>query len=255
MYSLFRYDENVPQYYVQESRDFQMLVRLLTLAVGACKYDADQIQYSNNPDLCSDRTLFHLDGKLGFLPNKEYISSYLREVAKVFARLVRIKGTRKAIVQAVQLFFQAQNLQTSMYVDITNGGTSSEDTDYVINIGMASDVKNTDLLEDILRYILPTGYVTNIFFYDSIEKMVEYVNNYKEKDYGRIAFFTFDDTFYSAMQGSNQLNDIKPYKGFKSADGSELEDIWSKLPDHHSISMQDILLGDGTDGNPDGTDD
>ena len=38
---IFRFDEHVPEIYVSESRDMQMLLRLFTFGLNTSKYEAE----------------------------------------------------------------------------------------------------------------------------------------------------------------------------------------------------------------------
>ena len=44
---IVRWDEQVPENYINTSRDFQVLTRLLTYGLNSSKFDADTIKYFN----------------------------------------------------------------------------------------------------------------------------------------------------------------------------------------------------------------
>ena len=46
---MFRIQDNVPEVYVEESRDFQLFSRIYDFAFQSCKLRVDSLQYSNDP--------------------------------------------------------------------------------------------------------------------------------------------------------------------------------------------------------------
>lgn len=160
---ILRYDEMVPEVYVQQSRDFQVLTRLLTLGLSSSKYFADKLKFQNSPQCIDDNLLVLLQEKVGFYTKKNFSTSELRSLLEVFYSLIRNKGSLSSIEQAIRLFFQIQNLNTNAYINIIN---KSDIDSYSIQIGIDSSIRDISLLQEILKYIIPTGYIISIFFYE-----------------------------------------------------------------------------------------
>ena len=97
---LLRFDEKVPGVYVKESRDFQVLTRLFTLGLNQSKYNADSMQFMNDPLHVNNRLLTLLQQKVGFYTNREFYDDAIRKVCKMFYALVKHK------VQKLQLLKQ-----------------------------------------------------------------------------------------------------------------------------------------------------
>lgn len=179
--SVIRFDEMVPEVYVKESRDFQVISRLFTLGFNNAKYNANELLYLNDANLIDDSLLPLLQRKVGFYTSKEFTSDEIRQVCKVFYSLVRNKGSLEAIEEAIRIFFQIQNINTSAYINIINKvyklNSSVQDNEksyildneksYILEIGINYGIMDTTLLMEMLKYILPTGYYINIFFYES----------------------------------------------------------------------------------------
>ena len=88
-------------------------------------------------------------------------SNVLRVILKNFSNLVSRKGTDYAICGAVYVFLKAYNIctQTTIYRD--------NDT-HEIWIGINNSVIDISVLETVLKYLVPTGYITHIYFYEDV---------------------------------------------------------------------------------------
>jgi hypothetical protein len=163
-----RFDENVPSYYVTGSRDFQLLTRLLTFALNAAKVKADQNLYLNDPLLIDNNLISLLQTKVGFWTPYEFTDDALRLVCDVFDLAVRRKGSKQGIIEAVEVFLRTLGITTDFDIFIQNKDINGEDS-YYIEIGINSSWHDSTLLREILRYILPTGYILSIYYYDLIK--------------------------------------------------------------------------------------
>lgn len=159
---IFRLDDNVPRIYVNESRDFQMLCRLFTYGLNSPKYEAETLHYLNSGMLTNDRLLTNLCEKTGFMDGTSIKGEYLRFITENFGRLVRDKGAKTGICNAVYLYLLMYNISTACYVQIDR-------KTYTIHIGIKSAVKDIQVLYTILKYIVPTGWILDIFFYQEMQ--------------------------------------------------------------------------------------
>ena len=83
------------------------------------KFDIDNIRYINDAEHINSRLLNLLKLKVGFFTKEEFKDQYLREVIKVFSLIVKKKGTRQAILDAINLYFRACRYNGD-YVVVTN---------------------------------------------------------------------------------------------------------------------------------------
>ena len=166
---MFRLINNVPEAYVNRSRDFQLLCNLFDLVNNGVKFDIDTIMTQQDTELCRDTLLPLLQHKLGFFTGTTIDDESLRTILKVFPSLVKKKGTKEGIIEAIQLFFYTQNVNgnTAVYIRNSLGGVSG---DYIVQCELTSQVvSNLDILYEILKYIIPTGYFVEYFIYrDSV---------------------------------------------------------------------------------------
>lgn len=159
---IFRLDDNVPRMYVKGSRDFQMLTRLFTYGLNPSKYEVETLHYLNSGMLTNDRLLGNLCEKPGFMDGESIKGEYLRYITENFGRLVRDKGAETGILNAVYLYLLMYNLGTAVLVNC-------DKQDYVVHIGIKSSVKDLDVLFTILKYIVPTGWIIDIYFYSELK--------------------------------------------------------------------------------------
>lgn len=172
---IIRFENNVPDNYLVGSRDYQALLRLFTFGISSIKFDVDNIRYVNDASHINSRLLNLLKLKVGFFTKEEFKDQYIREVLKVFSLIVKKKGTRQAIYDAINLYFRACRYNGDYVVEINNKDAIQP---YMIRIGVTKESNDILLLEEILKYILPTGYLYEVFKYST----AKYKSNYYSQD-------------------------------------------------------------------------
>ena len=172
---IVRFENNVPDNYLIGSRDYQALLRLFTFGINSVKFDVDNIRYINDASHINSRLLNLLKLKVGFFTKEEFQDQYIREVLKVFSLILKKKGTRQAIYDAINLYFRACRYNGDYVVEIINKDAV---TPYKVRIGITKESKDILLLEEILKYILPTGYLYEVFKYST----AKYRSNYYSQD-------------------------------------------------------------------------
>lgn len=228
---LIRLQNKVPPVYVEESRDFQLYCRLYDVIINGLKYDIDGIENLINTDTCKSTILQLLQTKLGFFTEKNLTDEALRYILKSFILLVRKKGTKEAIQQAVYMFLKINKLETSIKVDIINDKPTtaqklkygSHITDHCILIGIESSVRDTTPLYEVLKYIIPFGYSIFFYFFSEISEDM----------------LLYEEQSLRALKVSNDVNStisgyMPPTSAFKP-DG-DLRNKWDKLPDEWEIA-------------------
>ena len=88
--------------------------------LNSAKVEADSLLYLNDAILIADRLLPLLQTKVGFWTRKEFTNDQLRLVCDAFDLLMRKKGCRDGIVQAVQIFIKTLGISTNFDILITN---------------------------------------------------------------------------------------------------------------------------------------
>lgn len=156
----FRIRNNVPDVYVKQSRDFQLMCDLFDLVNNGVKFDIDTIMDLSDTELCRESMLPYLQKKLGFNLSKEITSENLRKILKSFPYLVNYKGSKMGIEKAIALFLHVIYSDCAHTVTIYNNVSSDSILGpYVINVELKDRVlKQLHILQDLLKYIVPCGY-------------------------------------------------------------------------------------------------
>lgn len=157
---MFRLQDNVPEVYVNESRDFQLFTRLYDVVFGGVKYSIDSLQRTTNTLECDERLLPLLKYKLGFFSELELDNEGLRLLLSTFPYIIRYKGSKKALLNILYLFNRINKIQNQQYnlKVINNPESLSSQDDHLLHIQLSSNLYSNKLLLELLRLVVPTGY-------------------------------------------------------------------------------------------------
>ena len=162
---VFRIQENTPEVYTNTSRDFQLIGRLYDCVINGVKFDTDSILRIIDTESIDSKLLKLLQTKIGFFTSADITDDDLRYVLESFPIIVKNKGSLKGINQAVAVFLKLKHIKSDVKVDIFNKyGTHP----YTVQINLNMPYTDTILLDEILKYVLPTGYVVAYSFYNDI---------------------------------------------------------------------------------------
>lgn len=165
---MFRLENNVPSTYVENSRDFQLLLRLYDSVFTGVRFDESTIPNILDPRLINDRMLDLYATKVGFFTNTIIDSKILREILQTFPYAIKNKGNKKGIEQAVYTILKTERNYSIPQIIVDN-------EKYSITIYTSKEIKNKKALEAFLEYIIPIGYTYSIEQYISNE----YVDRFK----------------------------------------------------------------------------
>lgn len=159
---MFRLQNNVPEVYVNESRDFQLLCRLYDSLQNGIKYEIDTILNLLEPSAALDEVLELLCTRVGFFPKVQLDSNVLKYIISAFPYLIKNKGTAVGIKAAVYTILKAENDPKAVEqpeVIVTNKSTESGQYEpYMVYIFTYNDIYNRAALKELLGYVLPFGY-------------------------------------------------------------------------------------------------
>ena len=179
---MIRLQDKTPEVYCAESRDFQLFCRLYDCVVNGIKFDIDTIPDILDGMTCRSSMLQLLQTKVGFFTNKRLTDDALRYVLTAFPIMIKNKGSLKAIQQAVNVFFKVNGIKSEVQIWAVSEPTQVYDTwveDHTIVIGINSIIKDVSLLEEIFRYILPTGFGYYFYFYNQVDEITSYLQEHK----------------------------------------------------------------------------
>ena len=138
----------VPDIYYKQSRDFQLLGRLYEVALNYTKATSDMIYTIPNSNYADSSLINILATTLGFKQKHEYSSAQLAAVCSILPTILRLKGTMAAISIVCQTILNAENITEEFYIE----ELSPQYYELLV-----PKLQNTNLLYDILEYIIPFG--------------------------------------------------------------------------------------------------
>lgn len=160
---MFRVQRNVPEVYVNESRDFQLLSRLYDCWQGSVNYNVLSMVNSLEPTTALDRVLELLATRVGFFPRVHLDANILRYIIASFPYILKNKGTSTGIKEAVYAIMKAEvdpKATEEVVVTIDNH-------DRNVIIATQNNIYNKLALREVMRYVLPFGYTYSLVQYTS----------------------------------------------------------------------------------------
>ena len=154
---MFRTQELVPEVYPDKSRDFQLFCRMYDVVFNSVKRSIDSMNHTSSTDSCDARLLPLLKTKLGFFSDLEVTDDELRKILAAFPHIVKYKGSSKAIQYIINLYsrlFASSEGSVNMHPVNSN---------YVIEVFSDTAIQKTEILVELLKYIVPTGYMIDYY--------------------------------------------------------------------------------------------
>ena len=156
---MFRLQNNVPEVYPEKSRDFQIFCRLFDASFNSVKQSIDSMELITDTMACDSVLLPLLKDKLGFYSSLDLGDKELRYILDAFPVLMRYKGSQRAIDYVTNLYSRiVSSISTSAPIQV-----NVENNNYVIEVSSTQAVVRSDLLFELLNYILPTGYLIDYY--------------------------------------------------------------------------------------------
>lgn len=146
---MFRIENNVPDVYPEESRDFQLLSRLGDLVFHQVKTSTDSLKNVSNTLLCDNSLLSLLSTKVGMFTDLDNIEETAhRKALSAFPYIIRYKGSMRGIRYVCNLFEQLANTNVECSYDAANQN---------VNIVFLKYVSSIELLKVLIEYVRPAG--------------------------------------------------------------------------------------------------
>lgn len=156
---LFKLEENVPDVYVEMSRDFQLLCRVYDIFVNSNIITQSKIRQQLNIEQIDDKLLKLLAGRLGFNSDNYIPTEVMRSILLQFPFMIKNKGTKVGIEQAIKSVIKQTSRVNSVYVsDIT---IATGEIKVTVESDDASAV-DMSYLSNVLKYVVPVGYTVNV---------------------------------------------------------------------------------------------
>lgn len=162
--ALLRLQDNVPEVYVNDSRDFQLISRVYDCVNNGVKFDIESLKYLSDTKHCRSSYLGLLKCRQGFSESKDVDSDTLRTILEGFPYIIKNKGNKTGIKEVLNVFSKVLHVHLSLSVQIINY------PDYIVKVKVSGNpssaplVHNLYILEDLMKYVLPAGYQLEFVF-------------------------------------------------------------------------------------------
>lgn len=164
--SMFLVENNVPDVYVNESRDFQLVSRLYDLVFQSTRFSIDSIDYISDTEHCNEAILDLLGSKVGFFSSLKLTDSTYRKVISAFPYIIRYKGSKTGLQLILNLFMHITNSRLTMREEQYPSTITIIFHDYMLNL---------DLLKALVEYVRPVGLLINYEFITHLDTDADYV--------------------------------------------------------------------------------
>ena len=227
---MIRTQELVPDYYIEKSRDFQVLCRLLDFLLNSTKYNTDSMLNLTDTERAKNTILPLIGDKFGIY-NKDAYST--REMLDALPCALQHKGSMHAVLTLIHAFLDSMDIfEYATVYNAKNKKSADEISEilrrdvspYTIVIVLSTypDLTKLRILDTYLRMGIPTGMFIDYAFGYSLK----IIDKYKYKDFV-ILYYTRAD-YTDEMGDNHQLVSIVKNSKDKLVHGSDL----SNLPDY-----------------------
>ena len=181
---MFRVKNNVPDVYVEESRDFQLVSALYDLVIQSNRFSIDSMELTSDTARCNNRLLPLIGTKVGLFKELRVNNYMYRKILTSFPYIMRYKGSLYAIQLVANLFERLMNTRVS--VDVYQ---EFKDLNTVTLIFEESSPDIT-LLNTLLDYVKPTGVYINY----AVRTKATLTSDYVTSDTIQIKSYSVDAT-------------------------------------------------------------
>ena len=183
---MLRFQEMVPDYYIEKSRDFQVLCRLYDFTLNAVKYNIDSMSTITDTRAAKDTVLPLIGDKFGIYDKEAYSNRYLLEALPI---ALKYKGSLKAVNILINAFLDSEEIFEYVTAFISKDEESAEEISeilrrdvkpytIVIFISDYPNMTNLHILNEYLKMVIPSGMIVEYMF--GINKQILEKFRYKE---------------------------------------------------------------------------
>ena len=197
---MIRYQEMVPDYYIEASRDFQVLCRMYDFALNSLKYNIDSMQQLTDTRRVKDTVLPLLGDKLGIY-DKEAFSN--RQLLEALSIALKYKGSLKSVIVLLNAFLDSMDIFDNALALHSKDEESAADISLLLNrpvkpysiviiLSTFPSLTNLHVLDTYLNMVIPSGLIVEYSF--GVQK--EYFERFKYKEY-TFLFYTHEHTYFT----------------------------------------------------------
>lgn len=199
---MIRYQEMVPDFYIEASRDFQVLCRMYDFAMNSLKYNIDSMQNLTDTRNIKDTVLPLLGDKLGIYDKEAYSNRQLLEALPI---ALKYKGSLKSVNILLNAFLDSMDVFENAVALHSKDEESAAEISAILNrpIGPYSIViilstfpslTNLHTLDEYLDMVIPSGLIVEYAF--GVPK--DYFDRFKYKEY-TFLFYTHNNSYSTGI--------------------------------------------------------
>ena len=145
---MFRLQDNVPEVYVNESRDFQLLCRLFDLVIQSSRYSINSMSSITDTMHCNSKLLPLLQTKIGLFKLSDCDDKALRMILNAYPHIVRYKGTVQGLIYIINLIQHlSQNVNITYTLD-----------EYTLRVQLDNTTEYLNIFKELVTAVKPTGF-------------------------------------------------------------------------------------------------
>ena len=192
---MIRAQELVPDYYVEKSRDFQVLCRLFDFVLNSVRYNTNSMQSLTDTKSVKDTALPLVGDKFGIYDKDAYSN---REMLEALPEAIKHKGSLLSVNILINAFLISMGIfQYAMAFNVKDEKTKDEveqilnrkvrNHSIVIVLSSFPSLTNLHILDTYLKMVIPTGLAVEYAFGTQIKNL----DKVKQKEY---VFLFYTDT-------------------------------------------------------------
>lgn len=184
---MLRLQEMVPDWYVEKSRDFQVLCRLYDFTLNGLKYNIDTMQSLTDTRSVKDTVLPLVGDKFGIYDKEAYTNRYLLEALPIASKY---KGSLKSINILLNAFLDSMDIFDYAVLFHSRDEESAAEISellkrkvkpysLVVIFSSFPSLTNLHILDEYINRVIPSGFIMEYGF--GITE--EVIDTFKAKEY------------------------------------------------------------------------
>lgn len=241
---MIRTQELVNDYYIEKSRDFQVLCRLYDFTLNALKYNIDSMQSMTDTRRAKNTILPLIGDKFGIYEKNSYSNRYLLEALPI---ALKYKGSLKAVNILINAFLDSEEVFDYVTAFSSKDKKSAEEISEIVNrdvkpytiiifLSSYPNMTNLHILDEYLKMVIPSGTVVEYMF--GINKRI--LEKFRYKEY---VFLFFTGTTRIKNTIARDVSLVKPngvvYKGETTSEDDFIKKIVSDV-DVNRVSIASV---------------
>lgn len=151
-----------PDVYSKQSRDFQFIERLFDVVLNSVKTNSESLYSLPLNDNTDERLIDLMTLTLGFKSRHNYNVKQLTALCSAFCEALKNKGTVYSIITAGNALLNSEGIHEEILVEYHLDTTTGKTIFTQLDIFVPQELSDTNLLKDLLVYILPAGVTVNL---------------------------------------------------------------------------------------------